>query len=265
MLQKIFVFATLIFLSYSLALAQYNGDPRLAPISADALRKAIKSTPIDSPSHFHLLSRAYDVNLAKNAYEQYALLWKNSPNDANTNLLVGIAAKQYMKQAMLQTSDPETTKRQIKRYNALHLICRARLAESVKLAPDSTTAHVAYGFFLWQNDNQQEKGLRLVKKGVALNPKSTGGHATLGAIYSNSSGKAYNPTKAITELKTAIALDSKFAYPHERLAWLYVELKKYKEAKRSFEKLLSLSPDNTIKKPAMQLLQSLINKGLSSR
>jgi tetratricopeptide (TPR) repeat protein len=265
MLQKTFAFAIFLSLNYSLALAQYTGDPRLAPISAQELRKSIKETPIKSPRHFELISRAYNAKLSKEAYESYALRWKKSPNDANTNLLVGIAAQRYEKQLMSPFSAPKSLREQVNRSNALHRISRERLANAVKLNPASATANVAYGFFLWQIGNQQEKGLALVKKGIALSSKSAGAHATLGAIYANSSGKAYDPVKAEAELRTAILLDKKFAYPHEALAWLYVNLKRYKDAQKSFDNLLKLSPETMVKKQHIQMLQSLINKGLNSR
>ncbi len=246
----------------SVILAQAATDPRLLPISSPELRKSINATPIQSPKHFELISRSFNASLAKDAYDGYLQRWKTAPKDGNANLLLGMAAQRYMKQIALLHMGAQS-KEMLQQSNKLQSSCRAHLAQAVALSPNSATAKVAYGFFLWQYDNKQEQGLKLVQAGLALAPKSAGSHATLGAIYSNDSAKTYDPVKAENEFKTAISLDKNFSYPYEALAWLYVNLKQYQKAQKSFEDFRKLSPPNTMAKGQYQLLESLINKGLN--
>lgn len=236
-------------------------DPRLLPISKPQLQRLIQKTPLRSPEHLRLISRSGNSGLAQAAYLQYNALWKKS-NNAETNFLRGLAAQRYMNFLNDPFKKPANLQAFLKQSNELHAITRSSLAQAVKLQPKSPTANVAYGFFLWQYDSRMADGLALVQNGVSLNPKSAGARATLGSIYANSSGNAYNPKKAEQELQKAIALDPSYAFPHWGLMALAVEMKEYQKAQREMSAFLKLAPDGTAQKPSVKLMQGVINKGL---
>lgn len=238
-------------------------DSNLLPIGAKELRELIQHTPADSAQHQTLISRAYVSGFAKEAYEEYAQLWKKQPNDAYANFLLGMAAERYMQYLTSPFANVKDRQKHFKEVNNLQEIARLHLSKTIRLQPKLAMANTVYGFFLWQYDNRMSEGLALVKKGVELDPKRSGGHSILGMMYANSSGNAYNPKRAEKELSTAILLNPLNSSPHEQLAWLYVNLRRYKEAQKEVQIYLSLVPESIAQSPGIKILKQAIDRGLN--
>jgi Flp pilus assembly protein TadD len=143
------------------------------------------------------------------------------------------------------------------------------LSRAVRLEPKSARANMEYGYFLWQYDNNDssiaDQGFSLIEKSVQLSPKDPATHALLGVACINPYGSRkahYNPARATTELRTAIALDPHYAYPHWQLVVLDTLLKKYTEAQVQMNNFLSLSPADAANDKFIKILQGAINEGL---
>jgi tetratricopeptide (TPR) repeat protein len=242
--------------------AAQKKDPRYLPISAKELQQRVQKTPIDSPQHALLTARANIANLQKVAYDQYTAIWKRKPNDGHANLRRGIAAQNYW-QHILHSTKISGTERFPALFYDLQRTARQCLHKASTLLPDSSSAQIAYGFFLWQWDNQMEKGLTLLKKAVSLSPKDARARANLGSVYAKRSGNAYDPQKAEEELKLASRLDPTYAYPHWLLVSLYINTHQYKNAQQAMQTYLNLTPPAA--RQGMKLYQSVIEEKLGKR
>lgn len=258
MVSRIRIIMAVLLLCASCAYAVWHKDPRFMPISMGHLKQAIEQTPIDSDQQARLTARADASRLQKETYETYTTLWKKNPSSAHANLRRGIAAQQYWQHLFRSRRNAAPSQAY-----EVYKVARSCLAKAVQLQPKSVPANVAYGFFLWQYDNQMDEGLALVRKAVSLAPKDARAHANLGNIYSNPSGNAYNPQKAEEELQKAVALDSSYAYPHWLLISLYVNTKKFKEAQREMEAYLKLAPEGAAQDE--KIFQTAIDKGLGKK
>lgn len=238
------------------AQAAPKSDPRFKSITAKELKQRIQETPISSPQHALLTARGRSAKLQKLVYEQYTLVWKKKLNDGHANLRRGIAAQNYWEHIR------HTTKTRLPAtFYELHGVIRGCLSKAVELMPNSPSANVAYGFFLWQWDNQMNSGLALLKKAVTLDAKDARAHANLGNVYANRSGNAYDPRKAEEELRLATQLDSTYAYPYWLMVSLYVNTKRYKDAEQALHRYLSLTPPSAAQ--GMRIYQSAIDRGLN--
>ena len=102
-----------------------------------------------------------------------------------------------------------------------------------------------------------------MKRAAELAPNSPTVHATLGLVYSNSSGNAYNPQKAEQELRAAIRLDPVFAYPHLVLASFYTyDQKQYQQAQKELNTYKNLAPPPIVGGQNVEVLQTAIDRGL---
>jgi tetratricopeptide (TPR) repeat protein len=237
-------------------------DPRLEKITKQELQRIAQKMPLGSSGHTKLLSRASRWNLADVAYQQYTLIWKKHPESASANLLRGLSARNYM-DSLSGSLRQKNTASALEQVASLHQVTRSCLSKAVRLDPNSFTANLAQGFFLWQYDNQMPEGLSLMQKAVKIAPNDPRGHATLGEVYSNRSGNAYNPQKSEEEFKTAIRLDRSYAYPLSGLVFLYVNAERYKDAQWAMKAYLKLSPPSA--KAGMQIYQTAIDAGLAKQ
>lgn len=217
--------------------AAQQKDARLLPIKEQQLKQLVQRTPIVSSEHLILLSRARSSRLTGFAYEQYTLLWKNRSKNAHTNLWRGISAPMYWRH-----SKSATPQKRASRSEDIFIVARACLAKAVELQPNSATANMEYGFFLWQYGNRVDEGLALLRKAALLAPRDPRAHTFLGLVYSNPTGNAYNLQKAEKALKTAIRLDASYAFPHELLASIYRRQGRHQEAQREMQAYRSLLP-----------------------
>ena len=198
--------------------AAYTKDARLTAVTSSELVKLITSTPLDSPLQEELLLRASHSHLMNEAYDQYTILWKLHPDDANANLMRGVAAEYLGWDSMIpefRTFYPNVN------IGPLFLTATDCLLKAVKLAPRSAKANMEAGFFLWQFGNNQPQGLSLLRKALRLSPNETRVHTLWGMVYSNTSPAGYDIKKAIFHLRLASQLDPTYAFPHEVLAGIY--------------------------------------------
>lgn len=220
--------------------ASAEKDKRLLPISQPQLIQAIRQTSITSAQQEQLISRARKSSLIDVAYNEYTLLAKKRPNSARATLLKGMTAEILWQQCM----DPVARKRlsSVPSGNFWR-IAGSCFAEALKQTPGSSSANLEYGYFLWQFGNDMRRGLTLIQKAVALNPKDPRCHCILGLVYSNPTGNAYNLQDAVKELQRATELDPTYAFPHSLLASAYSQLKQKVDAQRELQAYTSLLPD----------------------
>lgn len=241
--------------------AEPGKDPRLSLVSSQELSQGIAQMPVSSTKHIQLISRARSSNLADEAYRLYKQAWIKTPNNPYSNLLKGLAAENYWAYATapsvakLHPSAPEA--------RALLKDAHDGFAQAFKLQPASAVVNMEYGFFLWRYYNQMERGLPLLRRGLALAPQSPTAHALIGNVYSNPFGKAYDPKSAEQHLLTATSLDPMYAYPHSMLVFLYIQQKRFTDAQEQMQAYLRLSPPAFAQDAIVKLLQSAISKGLN--
>ncbi len=240
MKRLVLLFVTLsCFLPCQIGNATILKDNRLATISSPELLKLIPSTPLSSPLHQELLMRASHSHLMDVAYSQYTLLWKKHPNDANANLLRGIAAEYLGSDSMY----PELHKYYAKTPQApLFPTAATCLTKAVKLAPNSAVANREAGFFLWQYGNNLPKGLVLLKKALQLAPNEPRVHTLWGDVYANPGGMEYDLQEAARQLELSVQIDPSYAFTHYLLASVYSRLGQPERAKSEEQTYRSLQP-----------------------
>lgn len=214
-------------------------DKRLALISASQLQEAISQTPLDSPLQQELLLRARHAHLLGVAYTQYTALWQRQPNNAYANLLRGVSAEYLewdsMYPELRKLYEPYTQ-------TSLLPVAASCLKKAVKMAPQSSTANMECGFFLWQFGNELPQGLGLLKKALQLAPNDPLIHATWGMVFANPAVNTHDLQKAKDQLELAIKLDPTYAFPHELLADVYKDFKLPMKAEQEKSKYRDLSP-----------------------
>lgn len=214
-------------------------DKRAAVIAAPELRRLILQTPINSPLHQELMSRASHSHLMDVAYVQYSELWRRKPGDAYANLLRGVSAE-YLE---LGKANPDTKKFYSQATtDDLLSVAASSFARAVELDPKAAIVNLESGYFLWQFGNKLPQGLAQLRKASQLVPNNVRVHATWGLVYENPYGGVYNMKKAVDELNLAISLDPTYAYPHNLLANIYTRLKQPVKAEQERRRYQSLLP-----------------------
>ena len=233
-------------------------DVRLMPISPLELQQAILHTPLYSSKQEQLTLRAFNSGLSKIAYEQYTLLWKKVPNDGYANLRRGVAALRYWRYATQPSVHEIPVGSQ--QDKSLYAVASSCLEKASKLMPDSADANAEYGFLLWQFGNRMSEGLTLIVKASSIEPANATIHSILGDIYSNPTPGVYKPQKAASEIATALHNDPSYAYPHYQLARLYMQEKKYSDARNELKAYINLGNASTSQSPGVVFLELLIGK-----
>jgi tetratricopeptide (TPR) repeat protein len=137
------------------------------------------------------------------------------------------AVKSLLRGADLNPSDPDCYLFLSKAYNsspgqAEDVIARFRRFS--ELQPSNAKAHYYYAMSLWKGKRAEDAGLdlnqieALLKKSLALDPKSAEAHLQLGNLYSGQAKFA----EAIPEYETARKLDPNLADVRYRLGQAYV-------------------------------------------
>ena len=214
-------------------------DRRTAAIAAPELRRLILQTPINSPLHQELMSRAGHSHLLDVAYAQYTQLWRRKPGDAYANLLRGVSAE-YLE---LGKANPDTRKFYSQATtDDLLSVAASSFERAIELDPKSAIVNLESGYFLWQFGNKLPQGLAQLRKASQLEPNDVRVHAIWGLVYENPLGGVHNMKKAVDELNLAIKLDPTYAYPHSLLAGIYTRLKQPAKAEQERVEYQSLLP-----------------------
>ena len=119
---------------------------------------------------------------------------------------------------------------------------REAFAGAERLMPEDPILLREYGFFLWQYESQMDKGLKMIQKAEKLRPTDPYVHKTLGNVYSNHSGNAYNLLKAEKEYREAIRLNPDLHGAYWGLSMLFFDMGKYREAQEQMKIYLRLDP-----------------------
>lgn len=234
---------------------QATSDLRLQPISKAEVKQVIATVPLDSNQHFRVLSRAYvsGIPVTRFAYGQYKILLSKNTDNAQATLLAAAATlKHYEKSSDTQVKGSRAD------YAPLLKEAGILFRRAMFLNPNSAETNKHYGYYMYRYDYNQGKQIGLVslQRSANLNPKDVGIHSILGDIYANPYDKTYDPKRAEAELLKAIALDPTYAYPHNRLVGLYLELKKpakVREHLAAYEKLVpNFDKNNTFVKYVLE-------------
>ncbi|MEO7717472.1 MAG: hypothetical protein ABIY70_14825 [Capsulimonas sp.] len=192
-------------------------------VTQNAMRQAIRETPIQSPYQRELLKRARHSHVIDVAYDEYTEKWRRDQNGFDANLLRGVAAEYLGVDGMR----PKLSARYEWIYRTdLFQTAGACLEKAVQINPQSSVANMEYGFFLWQFGYKMPEGIALLQKAAGQAPSDPHVHELLGNVYANPSVDSYDPKKAIHELNLAILLDPEDSFSREILANLYHRLDK---------------------------------------
>ncbi|MCW3060413.1 MAG: hypothetical protein JWQ02_2234 [Capsulimonas sp.] len=217
-------YAIILFIGFAfaaIALAVWK-RPRES-VTQNAMRQAIRETPIQSPYQRELLKRARYSHVIDVAYDEYTEKWRRDQNGFDANLLRGLAAEYLGIDGMM----PELQARYEWIFrNDLFQTAAACFEKSVRLNPQSPVANMECGYFLWQFGNKMPEGIALLRKAAWQEPSDPHVHELLGTVYENPSVESYDPERAIHELKLAIQLDPEAPRPHRMLTDLYQRLHK---------------------------------------
>lgn len=235
-------------------------DPGLMRISRQELRQLIQRTPVESPEHSKLISRAAASHLYQAAYEEYTLLWQRHRNNAYANLFRGVAAQIHWEEAEREV-EKKVPYRRPPELDKLRQIAGSSLARAAVLERNARTL-TAYGFWLWRWGQNLKRGMALMQEAVSLAPKYPGIRIKLGEAYSNPSPGVYNPKRAEEELRIALELAPSAAAPHFLLMRVYEQEKRYKEARRELQAYLALAPPQTAQESWVKDYQARIARGL---
>src|SRR5882762_4066658 len=149
------------------------------------------------------------------------------------------AVKSLLRGADLNPSDPDCYLFLSKAYNSSPLQADdviARFRRFSELQPANAKAHYYYAMSLWKGKRGEDAGLdlnqieALLKKSLALDPKSAESHLQLGNLYSDQTKFA----DAIPEYETARQLDPDLADVRYRLGQAYVRTGKKDLAQEEF-------------------------------
>lgn len=236
-------------------------DPSQELISQTELKRLITTTPLTSPVQFKLIPRASASGLGKVAFEQYSLMAKEQPNNGNALLLQGLAAEKYWFYARQKKVNelPDGSRQEIDFLRKTG----GYLAKAVSLLPNSPVANEAYGRYLWQFGNDASSGMKLLRKAVILAPKSASAHVYLADMYSNPGLNLFAPVKAEAEFRKAAQLDPTYAFARFGLARLYVDQRRFQEARIQLKAYAALLPPSSPQFGNVSLLQQEIDVGLS--
>jgi len=236
MLRRIYILLMLVLVgAYNCRAAELK-DQRLALINARELLFAIHQTPLASALHVRLLSRASNSGLVSSAYSEYSLIWRSHLDDPNANLWRGMAAL-----AFWSTKKSLAPKKANLPENPFE-VARTCLAKAYQLMPSSSIANMEYGFFLWQYDNQESKGLALLQRAKQIAFTDPRVHAYLALVYCNRTGNSYNLSTAKDELQIALKIDNSYAFAHRLLSSIYRWSGQRQLSQLEEKKYLSLIP-----------------------
>ncbi len=240
-------------------------DPRLEWITSQKLQQQIRSTPLASTrTHVYLLSRASSSSLSWLSYKEYSVLWQKNQNGGYANLYREMSALNFYNSQYTPWTKPTLSNVRLAKIRGD--AGKSLLKASIQL-PDSDVAQLAYGYFMWQYGGNMGRGLNIIKQVEQRNPKLPSVHATLGSIYGNQSGNAYNLAKAEQEYLEAISLDSNYAAPRSSLVFFYLDYvdRDVNKAHKQYKVWLSLLPPHLLRDPGVLRLQKTMRNALSRR
>ncbi|NXX59951.1 IFIT5 protein, partial [Scopus umbretta] len=127
------------------------------------------------------------------------------------------------------------------------------IEEAMQKTPDLPYL-LRYAAKFYRRKGEADKALEILKKALAVTPKSTFLHHQLGLCYREKlfqlkKATRFPPQKQVEELvrlsifhfKTAIDQKTKFFSAHTDLANMYAEVKRYEEAEESFQKAFQIN------------------------
>ena len=240
-------------------------DPRLEWISPQQLQKRIRTTPLDSTQqHVYLLSRATSSSLSWLSYKEYSALWKKSQDAGYTNLYRGLSSLNFYNSQYSPWGKPTLSHTQLAKIRADAGV--SLLRASVAL-PDSDVAQLSHGYFAWQYGRNMRRGLQILEQVRQRNPKMPSIHATLGSVYNNRSGNAYNTVRAEQALLESVRLDPKYAAPRAQLVFFYSDKdhRNIPKAKQHYKVWLTLLPAHLKNKKSIRELQKEMNAAMASK
>ena len=110
--------------------------------------------------------------------------------------------------------------------------------EVLQQAPSHFDALHLLGVISLQNGRAQ-RGVELIKKAIALNPRVAGAHSNLGRALN----ELMRPAEALASHNKAIALDPKYAEGYNSRGNALSDLKRFKEAVADYDRAIALKPD----------------------
>ncbi len=235
-------------------------DPRLTPIAQAELTNSVLTTPLNSPLHYKLISRAYSSGLAKTTLDLYLALAKKKPDNGQANLLEGLAIEAYWWYATARTINkmPFGSPQE----QELMVSMGTSLGKAVILSPKLAEANREYGYYLWQFAGREAEGLSYLRKASTLAPKDAEVHAVLGEMYASPNPGTYSPGNAEAELRKSIRLDPCYAFPYFTLARLYVDQQRYQDAELMLKAYTRLLPSKETQTANIDYLHQRIIAGL---
>ena len=240
-------------------------DPRLEWIGPQQLQKKIRTTPLASTQqHIYLLSRASSSSLDWLSYKEYTALWKKSQDAGYTNLYRGLSSLNFYNSQYSPWGKPTLSHTQLAK---IQTNAGASLLRASVTLPDSAVAQLAYGYFAWQYGRKMKRGLQILEQVKRRDPKLPSVHATLGIVYGNQSGNAYDIRRAEQALLEAVRLDSKYAAPRAQLVFFYSRKasRDIPKAKQHYNIWLTLLPGHLKSKESVRQIQKEMNLAMASK
>lgn len=215
--------------------AQAQAPKKRSPqtISKIELQRTIANTPLTNAKvHDSMINRARTSHLMNVAYIQYSNLWKKRPNDAYANYYRALAAYTYEWQTGYKSSGVSITGDQRSR---LWEAMQSGFQQAIRLKPDFAPAQAAYGSILFNQPDDEEKGLEMMRRATRLDAKDATLWRALGENLINPYRKSYNPKEGEQALRKTVQLNPASVGAHSALIRLYTETKRFKEAQRELQ------------------------------
>ena len=232
----LFAFLTIcLLMTAQLVRSQSSATPHQTDQKWMALKEKILTTKLTTPQHERLIFQAKDHGFEQDAYLIYHPLTQRRQVDGMAMLWRGMSSLVYWRSKHLRHSDEVQAQ-----------LNEAREAFEIaeRLIPNEPILLREYGFFLWQFDNQMDKGLKMMRRAETLRPTDPYVHAALGNVYSNHSGNAFNLSKSEREYREAVRIAPNLPSAYWGLSLLYYNLGRYQEAQAQMQTYVRLTPKN---------------------
>jgi len=221
------------FLAIAISVVIVREAAEFAPAPTKASKRLvyrIHHTPFNSPIQDDILREAVSDNLLGLAYVEYTAIWNKNQADPYVNFLRGrMAANLVMETAFDPPSSRKYTPEQFQRLQSAANDC---LSRAYAAKPDYPPIDVTYASWIFIVPGRQQQAVSLVRKAVRARPNNALYWAVLGEELMNPSPATCNQTEAASCLRKSERLDPKSPVPHIRFVQLYLDEKRYAEARK---------------------------------
>jgi TolB-like protein/Tfp pilus assembly protein PilF len=197
-----------------------------------------------------LINRADLANMLGDAQRQLeeAVRLLDQAIQLDPKFALAFCRSAYAHDQMYMSYDPNPEQR---------ALANAAVSRALALQPDLPEVHLSYAYQLYRIDLDYERA----REQLAIARRGLPNDAEAGALEAYIDRRQGKWEKAIQELKDAITRDPRNSTFVKNLAFSYYYVRRFRDADQIFDRLIELSPDDPLLKPAKAWLVNYSETG----